>query len=95
MNASFSELPMSDRHAAIHRRQRSKAQIGNLTLLHCGVNRSLQHHAFDKKRQEFFAHSKLHLNRELMVMKEWNEDAVEQRGRKLFDVARQIWRGPQ
>jgi hypothetical protein len=95
MLASFSDQPIPDRLAAIHRRQLSKARLGNLTLLHYGVNRSLQHHAFDKKRKELFAHSNLHLNRELMVMNEWNEEAIEQRGRKSFDLAKQIWRGPQ
>jgi hypothetical protein len=95
LRASFSDQPVPDRLAAIHRREQCKARMGNLTLLHYGVNRSLQHHAFDRKRKEFFEHSNLHLNRELMVMKEWNEEAIEQRGRTTFDVAKKIWCGPQ
>ena len=66
--ASFSDQPVPDRLAAIHRREQCKGRMGNLTLLHYGVNRSLQHHAFNKKRQELFAHSNLHLNRELGEM---------------------------
>jgi Protein of unknown function DUF262/Protein of unknown function (DUF1524) len=93
--ASFSDQPVPDRLAAIHRREQCKARMGNLTLLHYGVNRSLQHHAFDEKRKKFFEHSNLHLNRELMVMAEWNEEAIEQRGRTAFEVAKHIWRGPQ
>ena len=93
--ASFSDQPVPDRLAAIHGREQCKARMGNLTLLHYGVNRSLQHHAFDEKRKEFFEHSNLHLNRELMLMKEWNDEAIEQRGRTTFEVAKQIWRGPQ
>lgn len=92
--ASFSDQPVSDRLAAIHRREQCKARIGNLTLLHYGVNRSLQHHAFDKKRKELFAHSNLHLNRELMLLDAWNEEAIEQRGKTSFELARNLWRGP-
>jgi len=92
--ASFSDQPVPVRLAAIHRREQCKARMGNLTLLHYGVNRSLQHHAFEKKRKELFAHSNLHLNRQLMVMQEWNEEAIEQRGRASFELAKQLWRGP-
>jgi hypothetical protein len=92
--ASFSDQPVPERLAAIHHREQCKARMGNLTLLHYGVNRSLQHHPFDRKRKEFFEHSNLHLNRELMVMQEWNEEAIEHRGRKTFDVAKEIWRAP-
>lgn len=92
--ASFSDQPVPEYLAAILRREQCKARIGNLTLLHYGVNRSLQHHAFDKKRKELFAHSNLHLNRDLMVMEAWDEDAIDQRGRTCFDFAKQLWRGP-
>jgi hypothetical protein len=92
--ASFSDQPMPDRLAAILSRERSKARVGNLTLLHYGVNRSLQHHAFERKRQELFAHSNLQLNRELMLKQEWNEKEMDLRGRAMFDAAKLIWRGP-
>jgi hypothetical protein len=92
--ASYMDQPMPERLAAIHRRELSKVRIGNLTLLHYGVNRSLQHHAFDKKRNDLFAHSNLHLNRELMVLQAWDEDGIDGRGRAMFEFAKQIWRGP-
>jgi len=91
---SRSEQPLSARLAAVHRRELAKAQMGNLTLLHYGVNRSLQHREFEKKWKELFAHSNLHLNRELMLRPAWDEDGIDQRGRSGFEFARQIWRGP-
>lgn len=92
--ANFSEHPVSGRLAAIYRREQSKARIGNLTLLHYGVNRALQHHSFQKKRTELFEHSNLHLNRELMFMQAWDENAIDQRGRASFALAKDLWEGP-
>lgn len=92
--ASYSDKPAPERLTAIFRRERCKTRLGNLTLLHYGVNRSVQHHAFEKKRKELFAHSNLHLNRELMLLGDWNEAAIEARGQASFELAKQIWRGP-
>jgi len=92
--ASYSDQPVPERLAAIHRREQCKARIGNLTLLHYGVNRSLQHHAFEKKRKELFAQSNLHLNRELMLMEAWGEDGIDHRARTSFELAKRIWYGP-
>jgi hypothetical protein len=92
--AVFSDQPLSDRHGAIRRREMAKTRLGNLTLLHYGLNRGLQNQGFDKKREALFTHSNLHLNRELMVMSAWDEEAIDRRGRAMFEVAAQIWRGP-
>ncbi len=92
--AALSEQPLSERHAAIRRREIAKKRFGNLTLLNYGVNRALQDHGFDKKREALFANSNLHLNRELMLTSAWNEDEIDRRGRMMFEAAKQIWRGP-
>ncbi|MGH6923291.1 MAG: DUF262 domain-containing protein [Propylenella sp.] len=92
--ATIGQEEPSERVEAINRRERLKATMGNLTLVHYGVNRSLQHGAFPEKRERLFAESNLHLNRPLMRLDGWNEKAIEQRGQTLFDVARVIWRGP-
>jgi hypothetical protein len=83
----------NDRDKAIIRREDLKATIGNLTLVHYGVNRSLQNGPFEKKREAFFAESNLHLNRPLMRLQSWGEPSIEQRGRDLFEVGRKIWGG--
>lgn len=41
------------------RRERMKATLGNLTLVHYGVNRALQNGPFEKKRDAFLKHSNL------------------------------------
>ena len=56
----------SSRTDAIMRRERLKATFGDLTLVHYGVNRSLQNGPISTKRERFFAESNLHLNRALM-----------------------------
>jgi Protein of unknown function DUF262/Protein of unknown function (DUF1524) len=91
---SLSEGNPDGRAQAILVRERKKATIGNLTLVHYGVNRSLQNGPFDKKREAFFKESNLHLNRTLMVAGDWNEDAIDTRGRALFEIALKIWGGP-
>jgi hypothetical protein len=85
---------LSERHLAIRRREELKSSIGNLTLLHYGVNRALQHREFPVKREKLFAESNLHLNRELMRLQEWNETEINARGRSLFDAALKLWPGP-
>lgn len=79
---------------AIITREELKATIGNLTLVHYGINRSLQNGAFPSKREAFFAESNLQLNRSLMVADHWDEAMIRERGSSLFEVARLIWRGP-
>lgn len=79
---------------AIHRRQDAVPRIGNLTLVHYGVNRSLQNHAYDAKRKAMFEHSNLQLNRRLMQRDSWDEAAIFDRGEELAKIAMQIWPGP-
>jgi hypothetical protein len=94
LSSLFGET-QSARAAAISQREKLKATFGNLTLVHYGVNRSLQHAAFPSKRTALFRESNLHLNRELMQLEQWDEDGITQRGRTMFDVALRIWPGPE
>ena len=86
--------PLEPRAAAAATRERYIPRIGNLTMVHYGVNRSLQNHAFDAKRQAFFEHSHLQLNRALTAAKGWSEEAIQDRGEKLFGFALKLWRSP-
>jgi len=85
---------LNERAAMILGRERASLNIGNLTMIHYGVNRSIQNHDFNKKRQQLFEHSNLHINRDLMRMSHWDESTIGTRGEKLFEFARKIWRGP-
>jgi uncharacterized protein with ParB-like and HNH nuclease domain len=86
--------PLSERQLAIKRREDAKAAIGNLTLLHYGVNRSLQNREFAVKREKLFATTNLHLNRSLILLTKWDEMEIASRGQALFDIAVKLWRGP-
>jgi hypothetical protein len=86
--------PDDARVAAILARQDAVARIGNLTMIHYGVNRSLQNHAFDAKRKAFFEHSNLQINRAQMTLTDWNESRIDERGAMLLDAALKIWSRP-
>ncbi|WP_422036466.1 DUF262 domain-containing protein [Reyranella sp.] len=84
----------SERHQLINQREDKKATIGNLTLLHLGLNRSLQNRAFADKAAGLFKESNLQLNRPLMQLEEWNETGIGQRGEALYSAAAELWPGP-
>jgi hypothetical protein len=86
---------LSDRQLAIRRREEAKVTMGNLTLIHYGINRGLQNREFLLKREKFFGESNLHLNRTLMRLEKWDEADIAARGQAMFDVAVKIWRGPE
>jgi len=85
---------ISERHQLINQREDTKATIGNLTLLHFGLNRSLQNRAFPEKSAGLFRESNLQLNRSLMQLEEWNEICIRQRGEALYSAAAELWPGP-
>jgi uncharacterized protein with ParB-like and HNH nuclease domain/predicted transport protein/flavodoxin len=68
--------------------------IGNLTLT--GYNSELSDHAFQEKRdmEGGFAHSPLHLNRDLANLEHWNAEEIEKRAQTLADTAVKIWPTP-
>lgn len=82
------------RTSAILLRRDAIPRMGNLTLVHYGVNRSLQNAAFESKRNALFEHSNLHLNRQLMQRDAWDEAGIAARGRELVELAVKIWPGP-
>lgn len=86
--------PDDVRVVAILARQDAVARIGNLTMIHYGVNRSLQNHAFDAKRKAFFEHSNLQINRAQMTLTDWNESRIDERGAMLLEAALRIWSRP-
>ncbi|MFA7594438.1 MAG: DUF262 domain-containing HNH endonuclease family protein [Thiohalobacteraceae bacterium] len=85
---------LDERSKAILEREAAVPRLGNLTLVHYGVNRALQNHAFEEKRRALFDHSHLQLNRELMQKESWDEAAISERGEQLFQFARAIWHAP-
>ena len=80
--------------AAMFRREQAIPRIGNLTMVHYGVNRSLQNREFEAKREKFFDHSNLQLNRGLTKATFWDEDAIQSRSEMLFEFALRLWCSP-
>lgn len=85
---------LDEKMRTILRREGAVPGIGNLTLVHYGVNRALQNHAFAEKRAALFEHSNLQLNRELMQRETWDEAAIDARSELLFSAALRTWPGP-
>jgi hypothetical protein len=94
LQSIFSETLRSPLTEAILRREKLKLTIGNLTLLHYGVNRGLKHYAFPSKREALFAESNLHLNRPMMRAANWDEEQIEMRAKELFEIAKRLWPSP-
>lgn len=92
--ASIMGDAMTERQISIQRRQQAKLTMGNLTLLHYGINRGLQNREFALKRERMFAESNLHLNRLLMLAGAWNETSIAARADTFFQVAVKLWPGP-
>lgn len=90
----FATIELDVRMMEIISRDSHIPRIGNLTMVHYGVNRSLQNYDFEAKRQAFFEHSHLQLNRALTKYEKWDEEAIQARSDMLFEFAKELWRGP-
>jgi hypothetical protein len=67
--------------------------MGNLTLLTQSLNSSVSNGPYSVKLPAVRAQSALVLNRELHDFDNWNDEMITLRGTKLFETARNIWRG--
>ena len=75
------------------RRDRIIQSIGNLTLVNEQLNPSLSNGPWESKRQGLGKHSVLFLNKDLLdnAPNAWNEDAIEDRARRLCRAAIDVW----
>lgn len=85
-------VPLGDELAAA-RRDEAIDRLGNLTLVTEALNPALSNGAWSAKRPEIAQHSHLSLNRELATYSEWDEGSIEERGRRLAQIAIEIWPG--
>ena len=67
--------------------------IGNLTLVSGRLNPSLSNAPWREKRKTLQKHSTLFLNKGLFLEapEEWDEVAIEARGKRLCQLARKVW----
>lgn len=77
-------------------REKAKNRVGNLTVLTEKLNPSLSNAGWEKKRDEIRKHSVLRLNKQLVdkYADRWDEEAITDRGRRLAQLATNVWPGP-
>jgi hypothetical protein len=81
---------------AVERRELMLQTFGNLTLVTPEFNTKLSNREFKVKKREIKRTSRLLLNRCFWEdeLQDWDEGAVRQRSRDLFDLARRQWPHP-
>lgn len=72
------------RHAALN-------TLGNLTLITAGLNISVGNKGFLEKKQKFYEHNGLFLNKWFTPREKWGEAEIEERGQHLSSLAAIIW----
>ena len=83
---------------AEQRRQAQVNKLGNLTLINGSFNSAQSNRPWPDKRAELARFSSLRLNNELVHSEEWadwDEQAIEKRGRLLARRACRVWHRPQ
>jgi hypothetical protein len=66
-------------------------RIGNLTLLDRRLNQEAQNSVFAVKKEQFYTLSELYLTRELLEHDVWAQDEIDQRQKRLCELAIQVW----
>jgi hypothetical protein len=79
---------------ATRRRDSIIQTLGNLTILAQPLNTAVSNSAWADKKLELQKSSLLPINLQLQSYEKWDEEAIDRRGKELFDRARSIWPGP-
>lgn len=82
------------RAAATRNRDSMVGTIGNLTILTQQLNSAVSNADWAIKKPEILKFSLLPINQELYSLDEWNEREILNRGKRLFEIARKIWKSP-
>lgn len=85
-------LPDSAPHEDWERRQDRVHFLGNLTLVTGRLNSRMRDAEWQKKKDYLDEHNTLLLNRDPLTQDEWNEEAIERRGRGLAERVIEIWK---
>lgn len=92
--AELGGLPMTTVQRQTRAREAAIPTLGNLTLLNPSVNREAMHREFKVKRDLLIRNTNLSLNVQLLDHAAWTADDIAARGRRLADVAAQLYLGP-
>ncbi len=82
---SFDEARRLERNHALK-------TLGNLTLTTKNLNSVLKNNPWDKKRATLKEHSHLKITTKYLDEPNWNEAAIEKRGKDLAEIALSIWK---
>ena len=86
--------PGPEEETGVDRRNRVLHTFGNLTLLTQALNSSVSNGPYSDKRPEITEQSLIRLNSWFQRVEAWNEDAIQERGRALLEVAKRVWPRP-
>jgi hypothetical protein len=85
-----------DPRADTTRRRNTMLQTpGNLTILTQALNSSVSNSGWKDKKPALLSASLLPINQQLYAAESWDEVAIEERSKALFERAIKIWPGPQ
>jgi hypothetical protein len=79
---------------ATRRRNALLQTFGNLTILTRALNSSVSNSAWKEKKPALLLASLLPINQQLHTVEVWDEEAIQQRSRALFEAAIKVWPGP-
>lgn len=90
VNGDIWKRDLGDNWDDIHRKYLHT--LGNLTLT--AYNQNLKNSPFKKKKQELQSFAPLYLNEYLEHVDTWNEDTIQERGKKLSQLVLRLWPVP-
>lgn len=83
------------RALATKRRNALLQTFGNLTVLTQALNSSVSNSPWSAKKPALLSVSLLPINQQLQAANTWDEQAIEQRSKELFERVIKIWPGPE
>ena len=83
-----------ERDEAQRKREEKINRLGNLTLVTSEFNATLSNGSWQQKRDKIKSISKLELNAEFSEIEKWNEEKIDDRSRRLAEIAIKKWPGP-
>lgn len=83
--------PDDPRLIATDRRNALLQTLGNLTILTQALNSSVSNSAWSVKKPALLSASLLPINQQLQAVDTWDEAAIEDRSKELFERAMKIW----
>jgi hypothetical protein len=87
----FEADPTDPRAIATQKRKSALQTLGNLTILTQPLNSSVSNSAWEVKKPELLRHSLLPINQQLYEVDVWDETAIENRSKELFQRAVKLW----